>query len=428
VLRGLARDVSTVLDLGELGRKVGDMLARSMMVDCGCLLVRPAPDSPLAHVAGFGRQETDPVLIRALEERVTSASTSDLVDVDELLAGTGLVPPVRLVLVPLRHGGELLGMLLLGRKVTGTGFNAEDRALLATLGDQIGVAIKNSHLHRASVAKTLLDEELSFARNVQQRFLPAEFPPMSPLDLWARNVPSKVVSGDYYDVVPIGEHDLLIAIGDVSGKGVPAALLMSMLRASLRTQAREPISLCEMMRSLNRLIFESTSDREFVTLFLARVDCRGLRLRYSNGGHNPPLLRRRDGSLERLERGGLLLGAFDGVEFEEGEVILDRRDMLVLYTDGLTEAVDAGGDMFGDERLEAAVRALDPGSSAREGLMAIEGACRSFSDGTDLEDDLTVLVLRVGEDELKGELAGGRAATRAAGAPLEVSAEDPPWT
>jgi len=461
VLRGLSRDVSTVLDLGDLGRKVGDMLAGSMMVDCGCLIVRPAPGSPLVHVAGFGRQEADPVLIRALEERVISAGTSDLVDADELLAGTGLVPPVRFMLVPLRHGGELLGLLLLGRKVTGTGFNAEDRALLATLGDQIGVAIKNAHLHRASVAKTLLDEELSFARNVQQSFLPAEFPPMPPLDLWAHNVPSKVVSGDYYDVVPIGEHEVLIAIGDVSGKGVPAALLMSMLRASLRTQAREPINLCEMMRSLNRLIFESTSEREFVTLFLARVDCRGLRVRYSNGGHNPPLLRREDGRLERLDRGGLLLGAFDGVEFEEGEVHLDRRDMLVLYTDGLTEAVDSTGDMFGDERLEAAVRALDPGTSARDLLFSIEGACRIFSDGIDFEDDLTVLVLRVdgecganGDGAEAGAEAGGvraggvpasaapAAGPPAVGPPLHrsgevtpagpgsgpVRIEDPPWT
>ncbi len=406
LLRELSRDVSTVLDLGELGNKVGAMLASSMMVDCGCLFVRSAPPAPLTHVAGFGGQEVDSTLVRVLEERLAEDPESELVDVDELLSGTGLVPSVPLFLVPLRHRGELLGMLLLGRKVTGTGFNAEDRALLAALGDQIGVAIKNAHLHRESVVKTLLEEELGFARHVQRSFLPDRFPPMAPLDVWARNVPSKFVSGDYYDVVPIGESEILIAIGDVSGKGVPAALLMSMLRASLRTQARGPISLCDIMCSLNQLILESTSDREFVTLFLARVDCRHLRLRYSNGGHNPPLLRRGDGRVERLERGGLLLGAFGGAEFEEGEVDLSGEDLLVLYTDGLTEAVDTTGDMFGEERLEAEVRALDPRQSARESLQTLEEACRRFSNGAELEDDLTVLVLRVGAEGAGVEGAG----------------------
>ncbi len=426
VLRGLAREVATVLDLSELGRKVGDMLAASMMVDCGCLFVRATPAAPLTHVAGFGRQDVDAPLVRALEERLAAEPWSELGQVDELLAGTGLVPPVALLLVPLRYGGDLLGLLLLGPKATGAGFNAEDRALLATLGDQIGVAIKNAHLHRESLAKTLLEEELSFARGVQQSFLPTRFPPLLPLDLWARNVPSKFVSGDYYDVVPVGENEFLIAIGDVSGKGVPAALLMSMLRAALRTQAREPIALGEMMRSLNRLILESTNEREFVTLFLARVDRQHLRLRYSNGGHNPPLLRRGDGRLERLERGGLLLGAFSEAEFEEGEVALNARDILLLYTDGLTEAADDRGDMFGDERLEATLKAADPCVSARETLQQIESACRRFSNAAELEDDLTVLVLRVGETagtgSPKAQEAGQVQITGAAGVAAETRA------
>jgi sigma-B regulation protein RsbU (phosphoserine phosphatase) len=203
------------------------------------------------------------------------------------------------------------------------------------------------------------------------------------------------VSGDYYDVMPVSESELLVAIGDVSGKGVPAALLMSMLRAALRTQAREPSSISEMMVGLNRLIHESTSDREFATLFLARLDRNRLRLAYSNGGHNPPLLRRRDGRIERLEQGGLLLGAFGFASFEEGEVELEPEDILVLYTDGLTDAVGAGGAMFGDERLEEAVRNLDPRATAGEALATLETECRRWTGGAELEDDLTLLVLRV---------------------------------
>jgi sigma-B regulation protein RsbU (phosphoserine phosphatase) len=259
----------------------------------------------------------------------------------------------------------------------------------------MGVAIKNSHLHRESLQKSLLEEELSFARNVQRSFLPDHFPPMEPLDVWAKNIPSKVVSGDYYDVVPLADGEFLIAIGDVSGKGVPAALLMSMLRAALRTQARHHVSLAQMMTSLNQLIHESTSDREFVTLFIARIDRREMRLHYSNGGHNPPLLRRENGTIEKLTSGGLLLGAFPGVTFEESAVELRANDVLVLFTDGLTEAAASDGDMFGDERLEDAVRAITPDLTARDVLSALEGACRGWLRGTEPDDDLTLLVMRV---------------------------------
>ena len=395
VLRNLSRDVTTVLDLGDLGRKVGDMLSQSLLVEGGHLFVRTVAGSELTAVASFGPAQLPAGLVSDLEAKIAEAPPTDLTLLDELLAGSPLLPSARFLIVPLRHGQDLLGLLFLGSKVTGRGFNAEDRSLLSALGDQIGVAIKNSHLHKESVQKTRLEEELTFARNVQQSFLPAHFPPMQPLDIWAQNLPSKFVSGDYYDVVPLGEDEFLIAIGDVSGKGVPAALLMSMLRAALRTQARDRVSLAEMMGVLNRLIHESTSDREFVTLFLARVDRRQMRLQYSNGGHNPPLLRRADGSIEKLERGGLLLGAFEGVEFEDGTVDLRADDVLVLYTDGLTEAIRADGAMFGDERLEAFLSQILPGDSACELLGRLESTCRQWVEGAELEDDLTLMVLRV---------------------------------
>jgi sigma-B regulation protein RsbU (phosphoserine phosphatase) len=227
---------------------------------------------------------------------------------------------------------------------------------------------------------------------------------MPPLDIWARNIPSKFVSGDYFDVVPLGDDEVLFAIGDVSGKGVPAALLMSMLRAALRTQARERGSLSEMMAALNSLMHESTSTREFVTLFLARVDRQRLTLTYSNGGHNPPLLRRGEGGIEYLDRGGLLLGAYDGAVFEEGEVDLKPEDVVILFTDGLTEATRADGDMYGDERLEDEVRRLEPGRSARESLNRLESACRGWTDGAELEDDLTMLILRINGGRQGGEV------------------------
>ncbi len=154
MLRTLARDVTSVLDLGDLGRKMGDMLGTGLLVESSHLFVRTNPTAAFEQVASFGPLALTPRLVIDLESRLVESPPTELIPVDELLAGSPEVPPARLLLVPLRHGTDLLGMLLLGSKLTGGGFNAEDRALLTTLGDQIGVAIKNSHLHRESLQKS----------------------------------------------------------------------------------------------------------------------------------------------------------------------------------------------------------------------------------------------------------------------------------
>src|SRR5262245_46249864 len=189
---------------------------------------------------------------------------------------------------------------------------------------------------------------------------------MSRFEVHAMNIPSKEVGGDLYDLVPDGDGGLVLAVADVAGKGVPAALLSSMLQASLRTQAASIRSVSEILRNINALVYRGTAVHQFATFFLARVHPSGLEMSFSNAGHNYPVVLKPDGRHLTLERGGTVLGILEGVQYEEDRVVLSAGDRLVLYTDGLTEAEAPDGEMFGEERLYELLRSLPHDLSARE--------------------------------------------------------------
>ncbi|MFI5371913.1 MAG: PP2C family protein-serine/threonine phosphatase, partial [Candidatus Eisenbacteria bacterium] len=218
------------------------------------------------------------------------------------------------------------------------------------------------------------------------------------VDVHAENVSSREVSGDFYDVVSAGDGTLLLTIADVSGKGVPAALLSSMLQASLRTQAVSAVSPAAMMTIVNRMACDRGTTGQFATLFLAAVDERAMTLRYTNAGHNFPVLLRGDGRRMLLEDGGLLVGMLPAAEYAEGRVMLKPGDRLVLYTDGVTEAVDANGVMFGEERLYAMLESLPLDLTARGIVERVLSAVRGFLDEIEPGDDITVMAMRVMED------------------------------
>jgi len=240
-----------------------------------------------------------------------------------------------------------------------------------------------------------LEKELQLARQIQARLLPGVAPIVAGLELAGLSFSAQEVGGDYYDFIPLPDGRVGLVIADVSGKGVPAALLSSMLQASLRTQAASVTSPAEILRNINHLMYRSTAIQQFATFFLARVDGERLELSFSNAGHNWPVLQRSDGERRFLERGGLLLGIQEGVEFEEERVSLLPGDLVVLYTDGITEAADAGGEQFGEDRLYAALSAMPrtlPAHDVAEHLLA---TLRGFLDGTEAQDDITLMVLKV---------------------------------
>jgi sigma-B regulation protein RsbU (phosphoserine phosphatase) len=258
----------------------------------------------------------------------------------------------------------------------------------------MGIVFARIYFVRA-LDRARADEELNLARRIQRSFLISQFPLMPRLEVHAINVSSRQVSGDFYDVVAAGENAFLIAIADVAGKGVPAALMSSMLQASLRTQAGNETSVAAILRNINSLVYRSTAVHQFATFFLARIEEDRMRLRYSNAGHNHPIVFRRDGERMPLERGGTVVGILESVEFEEDTVALQPGDRVLLYTDGISEAANARGEMFGEERLIETVSRMPSDLPARETVERILEAVRGFLDGTDAGDDMTLMVLRV---------------------------------
>jgi sigma-B regulation protein RsbU (phosphoserine phosphatase) len=246
------------------------------------------------------------------------------------------------------------------------------------------------------VEKSRLEEEMMLARKIQQTFLPARFPRIEGLDIYANAVPSKHVGGDYFDVLDMGGGKIVMAVADVAGKGVPAGLLMSMLQASLRTQVTENGLACsKIIDRINRLVYESTDPEQFATFFLCAVDAEQKTMTFCNAGHNFPIVVRKDGSCELLVDGGLILGVMRNVSFDEGSTLLSEGDMLVCYTDGVTEARAPDDEEYGEDRLMDLVKSLRNESSAQDVIMAVQTSVLEFTRGADQADDMTMLVLKV---------------------------------
>jgi serine phosphatase RsbU (regulator of sigma subunit) len=409
VVRQLVRELQTTIDLEVLLSRTIRTLAEALLTRRAYILAFTRDGAMVRRAGGEAPLEDERRLAEVLA-RVGGESLSyrpaDRVDGLEPEAVAFLRTRMGLsLLVPLRWREDLVGMIALGPKVLGTNYTSEDEALLTTLAAQASVSLQNALLLRDRVQVARLEEELSLARDIQQKSLLSHFPPMPRCEVHALYVPSRHVGGDFYDVVEADDGSYLVAIADVSGKGMPAALLSAMLQASLRTQAGTVRRLSDILCNINSLLYQRTESHRFATFFLARVDCRSLELTFSNAGHNWPVVARASGERILLERGGTILGILDRVEFQEGRVALSPGDVVVLYTDGMSEAANATGEQFGDERLYDLVQSLPRSLSAREVAERLLAEVRTFLDGVDPQDDITVLVLRVLEPARVGAVA-----------------------
>lgn len=294
--------------------------------------------------------------------------------------------------MPMRNkDGEIVGVFQLLNKRDGT-FTIEDENAISALSVHAAIAIEKARLYKEERDKIALDKELSAAHIVQVKLLPEKLPQVDGYEFAARSIPAKSVAGDLYDLVQLENGNLAISLGDVSGKGMPAALLMANVLATFRAYSRldQPVSNC--VKHSNDLLFRSTSAEKFATVFYGLLDPANNVLRYTNAGHENPFFFH-NGHLNRLKVGGIPLGIADNFPYEEEPIQFDRGDMLLIYSDGIPDAVNSNGNRFSIDRLESIAKDCTD-FQAEEIANAIFTAVTKHVLDTPPFDDMTLLVVK----------------------------------
>lgn len=411
LLLDITKTISRSLDLNEVLNLVMDTLDSLIPYDAaGIYLVKCS--RPVAEWED-GRDETCVFHAEAVRGY-------DIVDLQELRLkmGEGLIGHVALSTKPFispdvrnepryinaraRTRSEMVAPIISNEEVIGVfdlesdelnAYSQDDLEVLMLLASQVAIIIEKVMLHEQLIEKQRLETQLEVARQVQLQLLPAKDPQLEGLDISAYNFPTEEVSGDYYDWTRIFEDQIGIVIADVSGKGVPAALLMAFLRASLRAASHIGYAPHISMSKVNYLLWESIERNQFVTAFYGILDATNRTLAYSNAGHNPPLVIDADGNARFEERGGVPLGMFRDTRYYEYFLTIEPGQILVLYTDGVTEATNTAGEEYGRERLVAAVRRSRK-SSARELIDLIHRDMIEWTDGRGATDDVTFFIVK----------------------------------
>jgi len=296
--------------------------------------------------------------------------------------------------IPLLTRREILGVLLLGERERG--FGAHEQQVLRAVADQFALMLENARLTDRVVEQETLRRDIALASDVQRRLLPDAPPDAACADFAAVSVPARRIGGDYYDFVELTDRSIGIALADVSGKGVAAALIMSVVQASLRIISSEgDIPLPRLVARMNEFVYRSTPGSKYATFFYAQLDASGRQLRYVNAGHNPPfLLRAGSHDIEQLSVGGTVVGMFPQMTYDEATIPLGPGDVLLVFTDGVPEAHSPANEEFGEDRIADLLRATAH-LTAREISARLSTAMHSWIRDAEQYDDLTFIVMKI---------------------------------
>jgi len=298
-----------------------------------------------------------------------------------------------LLCVPLIVKSELRGVLTVYNKKDGNSFNTDDQRLLAIIAAQSAQVVENARLIEEEKLYIKMQQEVGLAAKIQGDLLPRNNPNLPGYDIAARTISAQSIGGDYYDFIPMGDGRMTLCLGDVSGKGLPASLLMANLQATLRGQTIVSPSPSECLVRSNKLLYDSTSPEKFATLFFAILNPSTHSIHYSNAGHDWPHLLRGDSSIKRLQTGGLMLGLIPDIAFEDEQVGLEAGDLLVIQSDGISEAMNSNEEQFGEERLQS-VLLRERDRSAGEIIDAVVKEVRNHAGAHPQSDDITIMVVK----------------------------------
>jgi phosphoserine phosphatase RsbU/P len=423
ILSGLSDEVRSIVETKPLLERVAQRIAESLHVPRVAVLLEDGGWYRPAYAMGYAsapegglpdsaatiqrlRRDSDPerIYMDDQDSWINSASVSE----DERRTLTDLHPQL---LLPLSMKETLLGLIALGEKRSEEPYSGNDLRLLKSVATQTGLALANAQLTSAIAVEVgrreKMNREIEIAREVQERLFPQKLPPVAGVDYCGRCRTALGVGGDYYDFLALPGGMLGVALGDISGKGIPAALMMASLQASLRAEAmRAGNELAALMSRVNQALYEASSADRYATFFYAQFDPTSRRLTYVNGGHCAPLLFRADASkgtagverlgsekIERLDEGGPVIGLIPDCAYQHAELTLAPGDRLVIFTDGVSEAMNPALQEWGEDRLIATVRRAQ-GCDASETITRIMQAADQFAAGAPQHDDMTLTVLR----------------------------------
>jgi sigma-B regulation protein RsbU (phosphoserine phosphatase) len=407
VLSILTRTTASLVShrpLPELFELLLNILFEAVPADrAAILLLEGSPPSPVVRASRS--REGPPItrVSRSIARRVIAETRAviipniledDALRSQDSILSTGIRSAV---CVPLwytpREGDpdQVIGLVYLDTLRKTHSFEKDDLHILTAIANVAAAKIENVRLLEESLEKRRMDEDMERAADIQRRLLPPGPPEVPGYDILGSNKPCLTVGGDYYDFMLDGGH-VLMALGDVSGKGTGAALLMAVLRAAVRAHWQEG-SMAESIERINNTVCQNVPEGKYVTFFAARLHAASGRLAYVNAGHNAPLVVRADGAIERLEEGGMVLGMFQGVPYAEGEVEMRPGDLVIVFSDGVTETFDPNGEEFGEGRLVDTLvgcRSLSAPDVEKEVLKALDG----FAKGAKATDDRTLLLVK----------------------------------
>lgn len=380
--------------LEELFTLILDLAVDSVKAERGVLLTIEG-DALLPKAArGENFRISSGVRDRVLNEK-ESILVNDVQSNEAFRAMHSLVQQqVRMLMAaPLQTKDNVIGLIYVDSPSLSQEFSAEDLSLLTVLANVAAIRIEHARLIEVEQAKRILAKDLEQAAQIQQGLLPTRAPKVAGIDLAGHNAACRTVGGDYYDFLPYSDGRVAIALGDVSGKAMPAALLMTSLQARVRVLAEEPPDVAQMMTRLNRATAANCPSNRFISFFFSVLDPKTGELVYANAGHNPPMIARADGNIDRLEGGGLLMGILATAQYDAYRVQLNPGDSLVLYSDGVTEAANPEGEEFEEDRLGRVLQANYLRSPA-DIVEAVTRAVTEFSAGAPVADDLTLVVAK----------------------------------
>jgi len=292
--------------------------------------------------------------------------------------------------LPLMIRGQLIGILMIYNKRGQTGFDEGDERLAAIIGAQSATLIENAGLAKD---KTRIEEQINLAYDIQSNLLPKSSPRIEGYDVAGRSTPAQSVGGDYFDFIPIDDTRNAVCLGDVSGKGLPASLLMANVQATLRGLTMFDAPVDERINRANKLLCECTDDERFVTMWYGVLDSANHKIDYCSAGHDYPFLVSANGDVKRLESTGLALGVFDHVTYQKESISIEPGDMLVVYSDGVPDATNETDVQFGEERLDALIAEHHAGS-AHDLIDHVMKAVNEHAGSAPQFDDLTLVVVK----------------------------------